>query len=334
MINNIVRSSERKLDQVIRIAKLYYEQGLSQGEIAEREFISKSSVCRLLQIAKESKIVTFRVNYPVVAMAELEKEIKDFYDLENVRIAPTYTEDMESRLNDTCKLIVNDLYSILQTDDILAVGWGRTMESLSRVLQQNVPERACSKIVLMNGSLAGNINSIKSSAIVETMANHFLAEGYFLPVPLIVDSEETMRCITADSHVKYVLEYAREAEIALFSLGAVSNDSVLTQRGAYSEEEYQKSIIKGAVGDVAGRFFDQYGQAVCTGTEERVIGLTIDEIKKKRKRIAVAVGESKVKAILGSLRGGIINCLYTDERTALALQEQQDKTTNSGQYGH
>ena len=45
----------------------------------------------------------------------------------------------------------------------------------------------------------------------------------------------------------------------------------------------------------------------------------LEELKEKEWAIAIAVGINKINALIGALRGGFMNVLYTDEKTAREL---------------
>ncbi|MBE3100840.1 MAG: hypothetical protein IMZ47_01010, partial [Firmicutes bacterium] len=50
--------------------------------------------------------------------------------------------------------------------------------------------------------------------------------------------------------------------------------------------------------------------------DERIVRISPDRLKKVKNVIGVAFGRRKLKVILGALRGGLINILFTDEETA------------------
>ena len=52
-----------------------------------------------------------------------------------------------------------------------------------------------------------------------------------------------------------------------------------------------------------------------------VISMSLSQLKKVERAIGVAGGESKFDAILGALRGRLINILITDQFTAKRLLE-------------
>ncbi len=309
-------SNTNELNLMMNVVKYYYELGMNQEQIAKKEYISRSSVCRLLKKAVQLGYVKFQIQYPLDSVRMLEDEFHKYFDIDKVFVVPTYTDDMAIRLKNVCEAAAVEVSKIISDNDILSVTWGNTMEQFANSFHMGSNVKTNTKVVLMNGSIAGNIDSTKSSQIVERLSLELNAEGYLLPAPLIVDSKEVAEVLKKDSHVKYVLDKAARSQISIVSVGAISKDSVLTQRGAFTDKEFNEMNALGAVGDVAGRCFDIKGNQVSIKVAERTIGLTIDEIKSKRIRIGIGIGEKKAKAIVGALNGGIINRLYTDELTA------------------
>lgn len=305
-----------EMNLMLTVIKYYYEMGMNQEEIAKKEFISKSSVSRLIKKAVDNGYITFQINYPVESVKILEEEFHKYFDVDKVFITPSYTEDYDIRLRYTCSSAAADLYKIIKDNEIVGVTWGNTMDQLASMLKPAANLKKNVKVVLMNGSIAGNISSTKSSQIVEKFAEVFNAEGFLLPAPLIVDKQEIAQAIKADSHVRHVMDLAKKSQLAVVSIGAFSTESVLTRRGAYSKADYEEVIELGAVGDIAGRCFDINGDQVSEQVNARTIGLTIEDVRAKQIRIGIGVGRKKARAIIGALRGKIINRIYTDEVTA------------------
>jgi deoxyribonucleoside regulator len=306
-----------ELNLMVSVVKKYYEMGMTQEQIAKEEFISKSSVCRLIKKAASNGILSFQINYPVDSVYELENEFYSHFDLDKVVIAPTFIDDIGIRVKDTCRMVASDLCKIIRPNDILGVSWGLTMDQLAGTIStEMLINRKCDKVVMLNGSIASEVYSTKSSYIVEQFADFFSAEGYLLPVPMIVDSKELADMLKADSHIKYVMEFANNSHLAVFSIGSASYESVLRKRGAYSREDYEDVLTRGAVGDILGRCFDMDGRPIRGDIDDRIIGMDIETLKTKKVRIGVGVGNKKARAIIGALRGGVISRLYTDGMTA------------------
>ncbi|MGB9679321.1 MAG: sugar-binding domain-containing protein, partial [Thermoanaerobacteraceae bacterium] len=75
-----------------------------------------------------------------------------------------------------------------------------------------------------------------------------------------------------------------------------------------------------AVGDICSRFFDINGNP-CKKIEinDRIIGITLEQLKKINKVIGIAGGKNKIQAIRSVLKGGYINILVTDSFIAEEL---------------
>ena len=126
-----------EMNLMLTVIKCYYEMGMNQEQIAKKEFISKSSVSRLIKKAIENGYVTFQINYPVESIKILEEEFHRYFEVDKVFIAPSYTDDHEIRLRYTCNSASADLYKIIKDGDIISVSWGTTMDNLASLLKPN-----------------------------------------------------------------------------------------------------------------------------------------------------------------------------------------------------
>ncbi len=108
--------------------------------------------------------------------------------------------------------------------------------------------------------------------------------------------------------------------IALVGIGDIEPSKLLTLSGnVFSLEEQEELRGKGAVGDILLRFFDKNGKPVKGPLSNRVVSMSLEQLTRTNRAIAVAGGPRKFKAISGALRGKWINVLVTDRRTAERL---------------
>jgi DNA-binding transcriptional regulator LsrR (DeoR family) len=80
-------------------------------------------------------------------------------------------------------------------------------------------------------------------------------------------------------------------------------------------------IRAGGVGDLLGWIVDDYGQPIEHPVNDRVIGITLDDLSSITDVIMAAGGLHKVPVIRAALRRGTVQTLVTDEGTARALLE-------------
>jgi len=112
--------------------------------------------------------------------------------------------------------------------------------------------------------------------------------------------------------------------MAVMGLGAPRPESILVQEGRIVQWAELEALMKaGAIGDINLRYFDAHGRAVASELDERVIGLTLGEIKRIGHVVGVAGGSAKLRAIRGALEGKLIDVLVTDHVTAQNLLKKE-----------
>lgn len=84
---------QSKVNQILRVAKMYYELKMSQQDIGAKENISKSTVSRLLKNAMDEGFVEVRIRQPHYALADLEAEFTNRFGIRKVVIAADVVEN-------------------------------------------------------------------------------------------------------------------------------------------------------------------------------------------------------------------------------------------------
>ncbi len=316
--------NKQDIGMMIRVAKEYYELKMDQEQIAKKENISKSTVSRLTRKAAELGYVKIEVDFPMESVIQIEEKIKSLFSVKHVFICHAYIDDYLVRINDTCKVVAQDISKMVQDNEIIGVSWGRTMDSVaSHLIPPNPPKRNI-KIVQMHGALTKNIASSKFNSIVEKYSDAFLGTDYLLPAPVFVDTKEIADALMKDSNIRMIFDIIKKSDLAVFGIGEVSATSKLIERGIYTEEQYNVTEHDGVVGDICSRYYDINGNPALPDLMDRTIAIRTEDLKKKKHRIGVGVGEHKTRAIIGALNSGIMTALYTDEITARDVLRQYE----------
>src|SRR5687768_17003609 len=87
-----------ELRLMTKVARLYYESGLSQSEVAKRLALSQSTVSRLLKRAEKEQIVRIRVSVPPGAYPQIEDELQACYGLKDVVVVDCARDDAEESI--------------------------------------------------------------------------------------------------------------------------------------------------------------------------------------------------------------------------------------------
>jgi DNA-binding transcriptional regulator LsrR (DeoR family) len=303
-----------------KIAKAYYEDGLTQQEIARRFGLSRIKVSRLLNRARREKIVQITIQPVQVSNADLERRLEGAFDLQEAVIA-TCTEDTdEAVVNDLGPAAAQTLIRCLQGQETVGISWGRSLLSAVNALPKvNLPDV---RIVQLVGGLGELDAQTHGAELARRVADTFGARLRLLHAPGLVKNKSVRDALVMDPQVCDTLELARRADIALVGIGVLTPGSTLTQAGILNEEETADLRERGMVGDIAMRFFDGEGVLIKAKADKRIISTELDDLRRIRRVIAVAGGKHKREAIRAVLRGRLVDVLVTDQFTARDLLER------------
>ncbi len=302
-----------EISLLVEVARLYYRHDFSQQQIAQKLGVSRPGVSRLLQRAREQGIVRIEIRDPSDKGTQLESALKSKFNLKKVIIVP---EDerisvIKHRLGHAAITLLDELVA---DDMILGVSWGTTMQEVARQVNSKIIKRMT--VVQLNGGVSKAAYDTHASEIAQTIGEKYQAIPYLLPLPAIVDSRELKKAIISDKNISRTLNLAKEAQVALYTIGLFDENSVLVKADYFDSEEIQALKNKGAIGDICSRIIDTNGKICSQTLNARTIGIELKYLIKKRYAIAVAGGKNKLPAIQAALRGRWFNCLITDEWVA------------------
>jgi DNA-binding transcriptional regulator LsrR (DeoR family) len=145
------------------------------------------------------------------------------------------------------------------------------------------------------------------------------ASPILLPAPGVVATTAVRDALGEDPHVNAALQQLDSLDMIFVGIGSLSSNTVLNDGMSLPPGAYAELVAAGAVGDIALRFFDANGEAATSTLEDRVLGVSVEQIRRTPRVVGVAGGPSKVEAILAALRADLLDVLITDVETAEAL---------------
>lgn len=302
----------------IAAARLYYQSDYSQQEICNSLGVSRPTVSRLLQYAKEQGYVRIEIVDPLENMNDISQQLKDLFGLDKVLVAYSPLNEYEEIIKHITRAAADYLDEIVKEGDILGVSWGKTMHMLASQLNNKRVQGV--EVVQLKGGVSHSQTQTYAAETVNLFAKAYYTVARYLPLPVIFDKKEVKQMVEEDRHIQRIIEMGRQANIAIFTVGTVQNDALLFNLGYFSEKE-KVELQQRAVGDICSRFFNAEGSICKEELNNRTVGIELEELRKKEKSILVAGGEHKIKAIRAALTGKYANTLIIDQYTARALLE-------------
>jgi DNA-binding transcriptional regulator LsrR (DeoR family) len=147
----------------------------------------------------------------------------------------------------------------------------------------------------------------------------------YLPAPLLVESQATRSALLQERSIRETLALLEQMDMALIGIGSLSPAlSSLLLAGHISEAELREIIRQGGVGDICSYHYDLRGKVLPLELHQRLIGVSLETLKKTPYVIGVGGGIDKASAVLGALRLSVLDCLVTDEIAARAVMKMSN----------
>lgn len=301
-------SDLEETEQITRAAWHYYNDGLTQNQIADMLGVSRIKVSRLLEKGRQSGLIELRINSSYGGCLIQQKELIEAFGLVDARVVPTAPDlPAAPRIG---RAAASLLMQKLAPNDLLAIGWGEATTTTLRYMAPVFPQTNISIV-----SLTGGVSAYIGTTGLYGPQNN----AHLIPTPLRVSSEDLADMLRVEPYVRNVLDMAATARFGLIGVGAVTSAATLVRYGYCSAAEIELFKRRGAVGDVLGYFYDADGQILDLELHRHVVAVRPDDLRKIPNVAAAAAGPHKIDAILGMLRGKLANILVTDEDTATEL---------------
>ncbi|HBY95809.1 MAG: sugar-binding transcriptional regulator [Ardenticatenaceae bacterium] len=314
----MLADTDDHLEFLAHVAHLYYKCSLTQAEIARQIGVSRSSVSRMLTEATDRGVVEIRINYPAHRDNGLEARLQERFRLSAAYVLRSSHIPLEQRLQRIARLAVAHLEHRLRPDLIFGLSWGTSVyETVTLLRRRTLPG---ARVVQFIGAIGRGNRLIDGPELARYVATTLGAEYHYLHAPLVVATAAACRSLLAERTVAETLELARQSDLALVGIGSTSPSvSSLIRAGYLTEAGLQAIESEGAVGDICARHFDIRGQILDIDINRRIVGISPDDLRAIPEVIGVAGGPLKAPAILGALRGELVDTLVTDDVTVREL---------------
>ena len=299
---------EKTYTLATKAAWFYYMENYTQHQIAEAMGLSRAKVIRLLEDAKTDGIIQFNFRKDDSTRVSLEKNLIAAYGLNDAFVVPTPLNEatLTHTISRAAALYVSDH---LRPGGYLNIGYGDTVSSMLGYLAKEHEDPI--NVVSMTGGVSYYLPSVSSTAY----AMHL----FLIPSPLIVSSSEVRDALLGEKSIQEIYAMTEHADMSVVGIGAAVEGATVLRNGIIRESELAILKMQGSVGDVLNHFYDSEGNPITTEIENRTISTDIEKLRTMKNVVGVAGGPEKVAAIKAVLRGGYLNVLVTDSKTAEEL---------------
>lgn len=275
---------------IVKIAQLYYEQEMTQAQIAHELGIYRTTISRLLKRGRELGVVTIAINYDYNDSLWLEERLKQKFGLKEAVVAPQESE---------AGAYGAQLFErLLSPNAVIGFGWGRAVSALVEALPQSSQPRPLVCVPIVGGPSGKLPSRYHVNTLTYSAATRLKGESYLADFPALLDNPLIRQGIMQSPHFQTLAEYWQRLDIAVVGIGSPTIRHAANWQAFYGNRRADD------------------GTPVATAMQDKTLSIELKTLKQARYVIGLASGEEKYAALLGALRGQHINALVTDRATA------------------
>ena len=309
-----------KYSMKLKMLYFLYEKGYTQTETAKLLNISRVTLSKWLDEAREDGMIKFEIVdiKNELPLFHLEDELKELFSLKDVKLVNS------SNLDDTgimWKIATNAtsyFERLIQSDMKIGVTWGRTLNAVINELPTNFDVRNLSIYTLV-GSVSSSA-AFQPNILAQKLLNKFDGSLKIMAAPFLCPTEKLCNDFKRVPEIASILSSTKKLDLTLVGIGEepMKNATALSDY-PFDAATIDDLVVHGAVGDICGNFFDIHGNICDTAIKNRVLSIDIRELPQHKLVVGIGGGSRKVKSILGALRGSYLDILITDSQTAQAV---------------
>lgn len=300
---------EKELLNLIQASKLYYEDNLTQKEIAKIIKMSRPSVSNLLNKARKEGIVKIEVLSYRDTHLGLGQEISRQFNLKSCTVIK---KDEDPFVEAGKKLM-----TFFKKSRILGIGWDYHIYNMLKQLGEDTNAETRNGIVCpLIGAAAISHPGYHPNELVTMISNktNFDAEYLMTPAFPISDQERSLFMDTHNYHL--IKERWRKMDTALVSLGVyptVPDHGTAMRFG-------RKLVNEKASGNILSYFFTRDGSCI-ESDEDYVIQIPLAYLKRISNVIGLAIEDENPRSVISCLNSACINHLIIGEKLAAEIIE-------------
>lgn len=300
---------------LIKVAEMYFYQGISQKDIATDMGISTASVSRLIKEGFDLGVIRVDIRYESGIDLQLEERIRSAFGLDAVSIVETPSKVNENAMKKYLGQRAKETFvSLLKPDMNVGIGAGNTMAELVASLKVGEIPFNINPFPLVGGWNSRRAFG-ESNNIIQTMCNSLRCSFNALLSPAFFSSREAKEILLTEPEVKRVTDMWNHLDLVVFAVGPSLN---LSNHRAF----YPEILPEDITGDLLGWPINMDGSLASLECNERMMSIPLDALTKIPMRIGIGGGKAKCLNIISALKGGYITHLVVDNETAKYISKE------------
>jgi DNA-binding transcriptional regulator LsrR (DeoR family) len=302
-------------------ARLFFDRQMNKVEIAARLGTSRFRVARLIEQALADGLVRIEFRDVAPVDREVARAIEDTWAIDLCVVAAGDPADSAAE-GAMAGLAASVLRDVVGPHEVIGIAWGSTLAAVVERLE-SVREPGVSVVQLAGSSVRTELDQTPGE-VARRLALKLGATHHALYAPAFVESRALRDALLRQPDLHHAAELFDRLTLAIVGVGAFGTDarrarSSLLESHVLGETDIARLRAAGAVGDLVLHPFDADGVFIAPELAERAVSISIPQLRRVPRVVAVAGGHDKASAIRGALASGVVDILITDQAAATAI---------------
>lgn len=307
--------AEQKIERMVAIARMYYEQDMNQSQIAKALGISRPLVSVSLTEAKNCGIVKISINDISINREKMAKCLKERFLLNHVILVPDAGNDGETNKSIAAEAFFY-CFGKKNANKNVGIGWGSIMGQMADLAEtMDEGKRNRGNIFPLTGGISSVIRGYHTNEIVRIFALKTGKTADFLYVPALFDTNAELEIVKKTEPYTIIQNKWNAMDQAVISISNYPSYPDMGVKTIYGDRLTKEH----AVGRILAHYFDKNGNII-RPNEDSVSQASMEQLRKSQV-IAVCSNQVKPAAVAGALRSGIIDTLILPFSLAKKLTE-------------
>ena len=305
-------SADKRIERMVTIARMYYEQDMTQNEIAKALGISRPLVSILLTEAKNCGIVTFQIHDVANSQQLMVNQLQQRFPGIQFQIIPD-----ESTADATDDLLARKAfqYCFQRLTDVknIGIGWGSMLSRMTTVAEElgGTGEHTDKNLFPLVGGIRTSYRGYHTNEIVRMLGEKTGIDVHYLYFPAFFDETADLEYIKGMEEFQFINQLWNSMDVALISISNYPSYPDVGVKYRFGNDLMKKN----AVGRLLAYYYDIQGNLIAPWING-AMQPDMQQLRSSGQVVAVCSTQLRPECVIGALCTNVIKTILIPESLA------------------
>lgn len=305
-------SADKRIERMVMAARMYYEQDMTQNEIAKELGVSRPLVSILLTEAKHCGIVTFQIHDVANSRQLMINQLENKFPGIHFQIIPD-----ESTSDATDNLLAKTAFQLCfhQLTDVknIGIGWGSMLSRMTAVAEAAAAGQARSdrNVFPLVGGIRTSYRGYHTNEIVRMIGEKTGIDVHYLYFPAFFDETADLEYVKKMEDFQFINQLWNAMDVALISISNYPSYPDVGVKYRFGNDLMKKN----AVGRLLAYYYDVEGNLIDPWING-AMQPDIQQLRNTKQVVAVCSTLLRPECVIGALLTNVIKTILIPESLA------------------